>query len=79
MLWCSLEAPRWGASNEYHNICFHGEIKYQYFLVEKKKALSRAMNYILEHPVVLQANCNNPNQTETIILPSTLQYKTFTL
>ena len=23
--------------NEYHNICFHGEIKYQYFLVEKKK------------------------------------------
>ena len=23
----SLEAPRWGASNEYHNICFCGEIR----------------------------------------------------
>ena len=23
----SLEAPRWGASNEYHNICFHWEIR----------------------------------------------------
>ena len=23
----SLEAPRWGASNEYHNICFRGEIR----------------------------------------------------
>ena len=22
----SLEAPQWGTSNEYHNICFHGEI-----------------------------------------------------
>ena len=27
--------PLRGASNEYHNICFHGEEKYQYFLVEK--------------------------------------------
>ena len=27
MLWYSLEAPRRGASNEYHNICFRGEIK----------------------------------------------------
>ena len=23
----SLEAPQQGASNEYHNICFHGEIR----------------------------------------------------
>ena len=23
----SLEAPRRGASNEYHNVCFHGEIR----------------------------------------------------
>ena len=23
----SLEAPCYGASNEYHNICFHGEIR----------------------------------------------------
>ena len=27
MLWYSLEAPRRGASNEYHKICFHGEIR----------------------------------------------------
>ena len=26
-LWYSLEAPRRGASNEYNNICFHGEIR----------------------------------------------------
>ena len=26
MLWYSSEAPRRGASDEYHNICFHGEI-----------------------------------------------------
>ena len=25
--WYSLEAPRRGASNEYHNICFHGETR----------------------------------------------------
>ena len=31
----SLEAPRRGASNEYHNICFRGE-NYQYFWIEKK-------------------------------------------
>ena len=27
MLWYSLEAPHRGASNEYHNISFHEEIK----------------------------------------------------
>ena len=27
MLWYSLEAPRRGASNEYHNICFCGQIR----------------------------------------------------
>ena len=26
VLWYSLEAPLRGASNEYHNICFRGEI-----------------------------------------------------
>ena len=32
VLWYSLEVPLWGASNEYHNICLHGEIrKYQQF------------------------------------------------
>ena len=37
MLWYSLEAPRRGASNEYPNISFRGEIrKYQYFSDEKK-------------------------------------------
>ena len=25
--WYSLEAPRLGASNEYHKVCFHGEIR----------------------------------------------------
>ena len=45
MLWCSLEAPRRGASNEHHNIRFRGEIKKKsnfFFLVEKR-ALSGAM------------------------------------
>ena len=27
MLWYSLEVARWGASNEYHNICFFEEIR----------------------------------------------------
>ena len=31
MLWYTLEAPRRGASNEYHNIRFHGEISKQYY------------------------------------------------
>ena len=38
----SLEAPRWGASNEYHNICFGGEerkISILFFLLKKKKVL----------------------------------------
>ena len=40
----SLEAPRRGASNEYHNICFRRELrkKYQYFLVTEC-ALSEAL------------------------------------
>ena len=43
MLWYSLEAPRWGASNEYHNICFRQKWqKYQFLLVEKS-ALSGAV------------------------------------
>ena len=29
----SLEAPHRGASNEYHNICFHEEIKKNIYLV----------------------------------------------
>ena len=28
MLWYSSEAPHWGSSDEYHNICFHGKIRY---------------------------------------------------
>ena len=40
MLWYSLEAPRRGASNEYHNIYFHGEIRQlSIFFREKKSAL----------------------------------------
>ena len=27
MLWYSLEVPHRGASNEYHNICFYGELE----------------------------------------------------
>ena len=45
----SLEAPRWGASNEYHNICFHPEIKHMFLWRNKKNIyliflLSRSMN-----------------------------------
>ena len=40
----SLEVPRRGTSNEYHNISFRGEKeKYQYFWIEKS-ALTRAMS-----------------------------------
>ena len=31
--WYSLEAPRWGASNEYHNICFCWEIRKNIYLI----------------------------------------------
>ena len=45
MLWYSLEVPRWGTSNEYHNISFHRE-KYQYmYLLVEKSAFSRVMIY----------------------------------
>ena len=27
MLWYSLEAPRWGASNKYHNVCLCEEMR----------------------------------------------------
>ena len=42
----SLEAPRWGASNETHNICFfYREIrKYEHFLGAETSALSGAMS-----------------------------------
>ena len=33
----SLEAPQWGASNEYHNISFHGEIRKMLVLFGWKK------------------------------------------
>ena len=33
MLWYSLEAPHWGASNEYHNVCFHLRNKKIIFLI----------------------------------------------
>ena len=35
MLWVSFEAPQRGASNEYNNICFCREIKYQYSSITK--------------------------------------------
>ena len=37
MLWYSLELPRWGNSNEYHNICLHG------YLLLRKHAYSNTM------------------------------------
>ena len=45
----SLEAPQWGASNEYHHICFHVELRKisLIFFVEKKKTLSGAMKILL--------------------------------
>ena len=33
----SLEGPHWGPSNEYHNICFHGEIRKILVLFSWKK------------------------------------------
>ena len=42
----SLEAPRQGTSNEYHNICFHGEIKKISAFSEEKNALSVAMGIV---------------------------------
>ena len=33
----SLEVPHWGTSNEYHNICFHGEIRKISLLFDRKK------------------------------------------
>ena len=37
----SLEAPRRGASNEYHNICFRGEIRKITIILVEKSALSK--------------------------------------
>ena len=38
--WYSLKAPPRGASNEYHNTCFHREVKkYQYFSIDFFKAI----------------------------------------
>ena len=42
----SLEAPRWGASNEYHNICFHEEIKISTFFGWKKGVLSGTVVWV---------------------------------
>ena len=57
MLWYSLEAPRRGASNEYHNVCFRGEIrkisaffgckKYRHFSDEKMPYLLLCVYNIL--------------------------------
>ena len=51
MLWYSLEAPRRGASNEYHNIRFRGEIrKISAFFrmnLDEKCALSVAMDTLV--------------------------------
>ena len=43
MLWYSLEVPRRDASNEYHNICFCGEIRKISILWIEKSALTSAM------------------------------------
>ena len=43
MLWDSLEVPCQGASNEYHNIFFHGEMNIHTLLIKKKSILSGAM------------------------------------
>ena len=44
ILWYSLEAPHLGASNEYHNIYFYGEIrKYRYFWTDKKHLIKGYM------------------------------------
>ena len=45
MLWYSLEAPRQGASNEYHNICFCGEIRKISYFWPEKSALTSAVDH----------------------------------
>ena len=46
----SLEAPRWGASNEYHNMfSWWNKKKYQHFWIEKS-ALIRAMRPLFTRP-----------------------------
>ena len=44
----SLEAPHRGASNEYHNICFHGEIRK---ILCGYPLLSVAMDHA--HPIII--------------------------
>ena len=48
MLWYSLEAPRRGASNEYHNICFRGEIRK---ILRGYPLLSVAMRDVSHRPI----------------------------
>ena len=49
ILWYSLEVPQWGASNEYHNICFCGEIRKNIliFVLKRERFLSGAMIMVL--------------------------------
>ena len=42
----SLEVPRWGTSNEYHNICFYEEIRKISIIFGQKGALSGGMNRV---------------------------------
>ena len=42
----SIEAPCWGASNEFHNICFHQEIRNLPILFKKNKRLIKSYVYI---------------------------------
>ena len=52
MLWYSLEAPRWGASNEYPTYVFmEKNKKYEYFLVNEVSYLEICVwgGYFQEH------------------------------
>ena len=49
-----LEAPWRGTSNEYHNICFCGEIKKLSILLDGKERLTRAIySRFLSSPAIL--------------------------
>ena len=51
MLWYSLEAPLWGASNEYpqHMFSWRNEKKYKYFWVELFEAILSNFFTFIDH------------------------------
>ena len=63
MLWYLLEAPHWGASNEYHNIWFHGEMK------KKKK-----QSFLLQRENIYAELCTSQKHAYLILTSSNLVF-----